>query len=115
MRRPQRIRRRRPTKLVLAQAGATLPVRDSVDTRIVGEVRNGTGRIINTQKDVGGWPVYKSGPLPVDTDNDGMPDEWEIKHGLNPKAAVDANHDADGDGYTNIEEFLNNTDPKRKD
>jgi hypothetical protein len=86
-----------------------------VDVRIVEQVKHRTGHIINSQKDVGGWPAYKSGPLSADADNDGIPDEWELKHGLNPKDAADANQDADSDGYTNIEEFLNNTDPKKKD
>ena len=51
----------------------------------------------------------------ADGDNDGMPDEWEAKNGLNPSNATDGNSDADSDGYTNIEEFLNSTDPKAKD
>jgi len=64
---------------------------------------------------VGGWPEYQSAPPPVDTDHDGIPDEWEINSGLNPKDPSDANQDADGDGYTNIEEFFNGTDPQQKD
>jgi pectate lyase len=102
-------------ELVLAGAGATLPVRDAVDKRIVEQVKNGTGKILDSQNEVGGWPEYKSGPVPADGDNDGMPDEWEAKSGLNPKYAADGNSDADSDGYTNIEEFLNSTDPKAKD
>ena len=86
-----------------------------VDKRIVEQVKNGTGKILDSQNEVGGWPEYKSGPVPADGDNDGMPDEWEAKNGLNPKYAADANSDADSDGYTNIEEFLNSTDPKAKD
>ena len=39
----------------------------------------------------------------VDTDKDGMPDEWEIANGLNPNDPSDANKDCTGDGYTNIE------------
>ncbi len=55
---------------------------------------------------VGGWPVYRSGEPPLDGDSDGMPDEWERKNGLNPGVADDKG-DRDGDGYTNLEEYLN--------
>ncbi len=51
----------------------------------------------------------------VDTDGDGMPDEWEIKHGFNPNGPfgdlTEANADADGDGTTNLEEFQYGSDP----
>ncbi len=98
---------------VLAGAGATLPKRDSADTRLMNEIRTGTGKIIDSTTDVGGWPELKSAPAPKDTDNDGMPDEWEIAHGLNPNDPADNIADADGDGYTNIEEYLNATDPRK--
>jgi pectate lyase len=97
---------------VLEQAGATRPARDAVDRRVVEEVRNGTGRIIDSQKDVGGWPAYEPGEPPADGDADGMPDAWEVKHGFDPADAADGARDADGDGYTNVEEFLNDTDPR---
>ena len=47
----------------------------------------------------------------VDTDGDGMPDSWEIAHGLNPNDPSDANRDDDGDGFTNLQEYLAGTDP----
>jgi pectate lyase len=100
---------------VLEGCGATLPVRDAVDARVVDTVRNGTGCIINSQADVGGWPEYKSAEAPPDTDQDGMPDTWEAGHGLNPSDAADAVGDKDGDGYTSIEEFLNGTDPETEE
>ncbi|MBS1512861.1 MAG: polysaccharide lyase [Bacteroidetes bacterium] len=115
---------------VLDNAGATLPKRDAVDTRVVEEVR--TGKIIcdkNAQpytakfvkrrlpadsykegiisdiSQVGGYPEYKGTPY-KDSDHDGMPDEYEIKHHLNPKDAGDAVKITPG-GYSNIEVYLN--------
>jgi len=46
-----------------------------------------------------------------DKDGDGMPDSWEIKYGLNPLNSSDAPIDNDGDGLTNLQEYLSNTDP----
>jgi len=94
-------------ELVLQQAGAILPKRDSVDARLVSDVRNRTGRQINSQREVGGWPELKSLPAPHDSDHDGMPDEWELAHGLNPSDPSDCNGDFNGDGYTNLEKYLN--------
>jgi len=102
-------------KKVLADVGATVPVRDAVDTRIVNSTRDGTGKIAETLADLGGWPELKTAEPPADSDSDGMPDAWEQKHGLNPADPSDNNKDADGDGYTNIEEFLNATNPMRGD
>ncbi|MBM0106869.1 hypothetical protein JM946_19210 [Steroidobacter sp. S1-65] len=90
---------------VLNYAGASL-VRDAVDRRVVQSVRNRNGSLIDSQKDVGGWPELRSLPPPQDADNDGMPDAWEREHGLNP-SLDDSAQDADGDGYTNIEAYLN--------
>jgi len=91
---------------VLAKAGASL-ARDAVDSRVVDEVMKGKGAIINSEKDRGGWPVYKGKPAQKDTDNDGMPDSWEKQNGLNPNTPDDRNGDKDKDGYTNLEEYLN--------
>jgi hypothetical protein len=60
---------------------------------------------------VGGWPELVSVPAPLDTDGDGMPDEWEGDMGLDPRSAADGSADADGDGYTNVEEYLNELAP----
>ena len=98
-------------KQILAEAGAVLPKRDAADTRIVNGVRNRTGRIIDDEDEVGGWPELKSAPPPQDSDRDGMPDDWEKRNGLNADEPGDRNGDADGDGYTNLEEYLNNTKP----
>ena len=91
---------------VLEHVGATLPARDSVDRRIIEEVRTGLGRIIDSQKDVGGWPAYHAGVPFADADDDGMPDAWETAHGLNPRDASDAAQLGAG-GYSNIEVYLN--------
>jgi len=115
---------------VLSNAGATLPKRDAVDTRIVKQVATGKidfdpnvklpetqfkhrrmpidsykQGIITDPVQVGGYPVYKGNPY-TDSDNDGMPDAWELKNGLNPKDASDAAKITKS-GYSNIELYLN--------
>jgi hypothetical protein len=94
-----------PLERVLATAGASRR-RDSVDARIVESVRTRSGKIIDSQGEVGGWPALRAAPAPLDSDRDGMPDAWERAHGLDPHAGDDKG-DADGDGYTNIEAYLN--------
>jgi hypothetical protein len=91
---------------VLEQVGTSL-YRDSVDNRVINDVINGTGKIIDHEEQVGGWPVLNSTTPPVDSDHDGMPDEWELAVCLNPNDANDRNGDRDSDGYTNLEEYLN--------
>jgi hypothetical protein len=120
---------------VVKNAGATLPKRDAVDIRIAEQVRTGKIAykegvplpakqfehrklpidsyklgIVTDPVQVGGYPEYKGTPY-KDSDSDGMPDDYEIKHGLNPKNAADASLDKDKDGYTNIEEYLNSVVP----
>jgi pectate lyase len=96
---------------VLADAGATPPRRDAIDQRIVAEVPSRTGRIIDSPADVGGYPPLAAGTSPVDCDHDGMPDAWEEARGLDPHDPSDSGADRDGDGYTNIEEYLNSLLP----
>jgi pectate lyase len=91
---------------VLDGVGATLPRRDAVDERIVREVEQGTGAIIDSQSQVGGWPEYRSATAPPDGDGDGIPDEWERTRHLDPKDPSDASRVGDKDGYTNIEIYL---------
>ncbi|KKI93691.1 pectinesterase [Bacillus sp. SA1-12] len=91
---------------VLDHAGASL-VRDAVDKRVINSVKNQTGVIIGNENDVGGFPLLESGTSPVDTDRDGMPDDWEQEKGLNPTDPEDRNEDRNGNGYTNLEEYLN--------
>lgn len=131
-------------ELVLQTAGATLPIRDAVDSRVIQSVR--TGRVAQTtvapkslelaakvgyaQKyvdeiaeavkvgfitdpsEVGGYPEYK-GAANRDSDQDGLPDEWEMSNQLDPHDRSDVGLDSDRDGYMNVEEFINGTDPQR--
>jgi unsaturated rhamnogalacturonyl hydrolase len=96
---------------VLAHAGAVAPRRDAVDERIIREVRTGKTSfgdgMIDRVDQTEGWPELKSSPAPMDTDSDGMPDDWEQQHGLDPGNPADGNQDRDGDGFTNLEEYLN--------
>ena len=91
--------------LVLNQSGARPWSRDSVDLRVIADARANTGRLINSQSTVGGWGTLATGSRVVDGDRDGMPDDYERTHGTNP-ATADNNGDIDGDGYTNLENFL---------
>lgn len=111
---------------VLKGAGTTRPRRDSVDKRIVAEVRSGRATyggvgyrtsqkmldasrpsgIIDSPADVGGWPALAGGRAPNDRDLDGMPDDWERRHSLDPDNAGDRNT-IGRDGYTMLEIYLN--------
>lgn len=106
---------------VLKYAGASY-VRDDVDRRYADEALNGTATykgsvtnlagIIDTQEDVGGYPelTQETRPEGYDTDQDGMPDEWELLNGLNPNDGADANQytlDTEKQWYTNVEVYLN--------
>ena len=72
-----------------------------------------TKGFVTDPSEVGGWPEYKGTPY-KDSDGDGMPDDWEKVHGLNPKDASDATSDLNGDGYSNIEKFIFGLDPHGK-
>jgi hypothetical protein len=85
--------------------------RDAIDARVVRDVKNGTGHIIDDPSQVGGWIRPAAGTPCTDGDHDGMPDAWELKYGMNPANAADGPIDTDGDGYTNLEEYLNGTSP----
>ncbi len=98
-------------KVVASQAGASVPMRDKIDTRLAKELLSyGTsGQLISNENNspMYGIGLLDSGHAPADTDQDGMPDYWEACiAGLNPNAA-DHNGDADGNGYTNLEDYLN--------
>lgn len=102
---------------VLAKVGCSL-VRDAVDTRVINEVKNGnytykgsngsTGGLIDTPDDVGGWPDYVgTKDFSLDIDKDGIPNEWEIAHGLNPEDPKDARATTLSKPYLNLEVYLN--------
>ena len=93
--------------LVLKRSGASLK-RDAVDSRLIDNIRNRTGKLINSQNDVGGWPGLNSLPPLRDTDQDGMPDQWEKGKGLNSKDASDGNKYTLNKNYTNLEVYINN-------
>lgn len=100
---------------VLAKAGCSLH-RDALDARIVDEVTNGTSStrgsngsrngLIDTPSDAGGWPELNSADKPLDSDYDGIPDEWESEFGLNPNAPIDAKATTLVTGFTNIEVYM---------
>jgi hypothetical protein len=77
----------------------------------VGEVQSGSGKIIDNPSQVGGYLTIPAAGACADSDHDGMPNTWESAHGFDPNYSADAYLDQDGDGYSNIEEFLNGTAP----
>ncbi len=124
---------------VMEDCGARFPKRDKVDKRLFRQIK--TGKVYYNRKadkkeyyqfqyrrlpadsyhlgiitdidQVGGYPKYYGHPY-QDTDMDGMPDRWEKKYGLDPNNPSDAVKDCSGDGYTNIEKYINGIDPTRK-
>ena len=91
---------------VLSKAGCSLR-RDAIDTRIVNDVRNGMGKLINSPSDAGGYPQLISETPPADTDRDGMPDEWEDAHGLDKTSAADSKLYSLDKEFTNLEVYIN--------
>ncbi len=102
---------------VLQFAGCCFPARDTLDQRILRDVTERTGGFIDVQggyphgtafeQTVNAWPSLRSLPAPVDTDKDGMPDDWEKQHGLNPLDAADASQNTLEKNYANIEVYIN--------
>jgi hypothetical protein len=103
--------------LVLKKAGCSLPARDTLDERIINEVKQRKGRMIDVQggyphgteyeATINAWPALKSKPAAADKDQDGMPDAWETAHKLNPNNAADAVDYTLDKQYTNIEMYAN--------
>jgi len=96
---------------VLALAGASVPARDELEEGLVASIRAQGGILIQDESDLGlgadGYGTLAAGTAPADTDADGMPDAWERGRGLDARDPADRNGDDDGDGYTNLEEYLN--------
>ena len=109
-------------KRVLSDVGANQPVVDNTDARIVNETltrtynyigsKSGIKGEIDNEMDAGGFEDYPqtSWPDDYDTDMDGLPDWWELMRGLNVNSPAqdfsDSNADSDGDGYTELEHYL---------
>lgn len=100
-------------KKVLEYGGASLQ-RDVLDQRIIDEVKTGSAHyglnqdgIIDSQDQVGDWPVLKKYGGITDQDKDGMPDDWESKNGLNPTNRADHALFTLSEVYTNLEVYLN--------
>ena len=87
---------------LLDNVGASYPTRDAVDSRIINHYNAGNGVISSS----GTYPTISNGTAPADSDNDGMPNTWEIENGLNINDASDRNI-VQADGYTNLEYYLN--------
>lgn len=100
---------------VVAHAGASL-WRDEVDSFVIAELTSlgKKGATISDEASLGlsgAVGDVRAGTAPPDSDQDGMPDSWETAHGLSPSAADDRNGDRNGDGWTNLEEYLNGLVP----
>lgn len=101
---------------VLKFVGASFK-RDTLDDRIINDVKNRTGKFVDvqggfphgTQYDltINAWPNLRSLPALMDSDKDGIPDDWEKKNGLNSNDASDASKVSSHKFYTNIELYLN--------
>jgi hypothetical protein len=96
---------------VLDHAGVTVPRRDAVDKRVIEDVRTGTATfgngIIDRVEQMGGWPELLTYDVPPDSDEDGMPDDWEISEGLDINDPSDRFEIKEGEVYDNLERYLN--------
>jgi hypothetical protein len=101
---------------VLKFVGASFK-RDTLDERIINDVKNRTGKFIDVQggfphgteyeMTVNAWPNLRSLPPSADNDKDGIPDDWEKNNGLNSADASDASKVSSHKFYTNIELYIN--------
>jgi hypothetical protein len=95
-------------RLVAENAGDTL-CRDAVDQRLVDQLLSfgKEGKFIADESEVGGHPAQVSGVAPMDSDGDGIPDDWERGHGLNPNDGADGPAIDAKTGYSHLELYLN--------
>jgi pectate lyase len=103
--------------VIPATAGALLPIRSPVDARLFDQLAQRQGRLLNCveqadrpgdsrcENNAGGWPSLDVGTPPVDTDQDGIPDDWEASNGMDPNT-YDSHLDLNGDNYTNLEAWI---------
>ena len=105
-----------PFELLEASSTCTsqVHVEDGRTYRVQVEAEDALGRVGPMSDPSDQVTVFLNGS-PEDTDGDGMPDGWEVLHGLNPFDPSDAHEDPDGDGLTNLEEYLAGTDPTNPD
>jgi len=93
---------------IVREVGASLK-RDAIDRRLIGDLKSlgKKGQIVMTEQEAGGQGPIKGGKVAKDSDQDGIPDAWEKKHGLAPTDATDAQKQATGGEYSNLEVYLN--------
>ena len=103
--------------VIPATVGATLPSRSPVDSRILDQLAQRQGRLLNCVEqadrpnetrcanNAGGWPDLSAGTPPIDEDEDGMPDDWELRNGMDPNI-FDSHLDLNDDQYTNLEAWI---------
>ncbi len=94
---------------LFGSVGASVPYRDQIDYRVLHQLESGKGKIRSTLTQID-WPFLYCNKSRIDSDNDGMADNWEMKYKLDYKT-YNPNEDYDLDGYTNLEEYLNGTSP----
>ncbi|MGQ1890971.1 pectate lyase family protein [Thermophagus sp. OGC60D27] len=92
---------------VLKNVGARYPILDNVDARIIEETRTYSGDFVDSPDDRGGYPSQFQGDVPQDSDEDGIPDKWEIAKGLDPNSSQDAKEYTISSYYTNLEMYIN--------
>lgn len=87
---------------------------DTVDLRLLAQTRDNSGpkRLLAQPADAGGYPVIAPAVACADHDRDGMADDWERQHRFDPSNPTDGPADADRDGYSNLEEYLNGSPPR---
>ncbi len=94
---------------VLENAGATLPKRDSIDARIIDDVKNGTGRIINQEEEQGGFTGITS-----ETRKFEIPTEWKAENNMGSAEETDIVPSGEYKGYTWIEAYVNDWTSKQE-